>query len=420
MKHLATDRTERGQAIVLMVLVFIALLGFVGLAVDGGRLYLERRSAQNAADNAALAGAWALCKGTNVNTAATNSSVANGFDPASASIDILIANPPTSGPNSGDDDFVSVVITSRPTLSFARLVFRGTAETQARAVAECRQAGGPVGGGNGLIALAADQYGSFNASGSGSIEVQNGGILIDSNNGNAFIVSGGGNGPNGAARVSASWISVVGGSNVPAWVNVSPAPSNGAAAISDPLLGLQPPAQPGGTCTTVNVGHLPSPPMVINPGYYCSIRVASDGGLRMNPGNYYVNSGFAVTDAAFLQASGVFIYVRSGAVDIAGSGTVTISAPTSGDYAGMAFFMDRSNTSNFSVSGAGIIQVSGTIYAPSSSVVVSGSGTSTTFTSQFIAKNYDVSGAGLMRIVYNEESVYQGGGGGNTFIQLAE
>lgn len=48
---------ERGQAIVLMVLLFIALLGIVALAVDGGRLYLERRSAQNAADNAALAGA---------------------------------------------------------------------------------------------------------------------------------------------------------------------------------------------------------------------------------------------------------------------------------------------------------------------------------------------------------------------------
>jgi Flp pilus assembly protein TadG len=49
--------SERGQAIVLMVLLFIALLGIVALAVDGGCLYLERRSAQNAADNAAAGGA---------------------------------------------------------------------------------------------------------------------------------------------------------------------------------------------------------------------------------------------------------------------------------------------------------------------------------------------------------------------------
>ena len=46
---------ERGQAIVIVALILIVLIGFIGLAVDGGRLYWERRILQNAVDAAALA-----------------------------------------------------------------------------------------------------------------------------------------------------------------------------------------------------------------------------------------------------------------------------------------------------------------------------------------------------------------------------
>ncbi len=52
MKH---NRLERGQSLVLIVLVIVGMLGFAALAVDGGRLLAERRRAQSAADSAALA-----------------------------------------------------------------------------------------------------------------------------------------------------------------------------------------------------------------------------------------------------------------------------------------------------------------------------------------------------------------------------
>ena len=45
---------ERGQAIVLVAMMLVVLMGFVGLAIDGGRLYWERRILQNAVDAAAL------------------------------------------------------------------------------------------------------------------------------------------------------------------------------------------------------------------------------------------------------------------------------------------------------------------------------------------------------------------------------
>ena len=46
---------QSGQAIVLIAFMLIVLIGFVGLAIDGGRAYVDRRELQAAADAGALA-----------------------------------------------------------------------------------------------------------------------------------------------------------------------------------------------------------------------------------------------------------------------------------------------------------------------------------------------------------------------------
>lgn len=51
-------KIQRGQAIVLVALMILVLFGFVGLAIDGGRAYLDRRHLQAAADAAALVAAY--------------------------------------------------------------------------------------------------------------------------------------------------------------------------------------------------------------------------------------------------------------------------------------------------------------------------------------------------------------------------
>ena len=57
---MAPRRGQRGQAIVLVALMLAVLLGFLGLSIDSGRLYVERRQLQTAADSAALAAADAF------------------------------------------------------------------------------------------------------------------------------------------------------------------------------------------------------------------------------------------------------------------------------------------------------------------------------------------------------------------------
>jgi Flp pilus assembly protein TadG len=60
----AVTRPRRGQATIMLALMAIPMIGMVGLAVDGGILLYARRTAQAAADAAALAGARQVSKST--------------------------------------------------------------------------------------------------------------------------------------------------------------------------------------------------------------------------------------------------------------------------------------------------------------------------------------------------------------------
>ncbi|TME05330.1 MAG: pilus assembly protein [Chloroflexi bacterium] len=51
-------RGQRGQAIVLIALIISVLLGFLGLSIDGGRAFLDRRQMQASVDASALAAAF--------------------------------------------------------------------------------------------------------------------------------------------------------------------------------------------------------------------------------------------------------------------------------------------------------------------------------------------------------------------------
>lgn len=66
------DRTRReeGQSLVVMAAAMLALMAFLGLSVDGGTIYLQRRNVQNAADGTAMAGAIAMAQNRSLSEAA--------------------------------------------------------------------------------------------------------------------------------------------------------------------------------------------------------------------------------------------------------------------------------------------------------------------------------------------------------------
>ncbi|MBX3045393.1 MAG: hypothetical protein KF698_00190 [Anaerolineales bacterium] len=446
--------SERGQAIVLLVLVFVGLLGITGLAIDGGRLYTERRSVQNAADNAALAAAFALCNSGNAVSAGVASAGQNGFAASPPNVTVSVQAPPTSGTYSGNSEYVMVTITSRLTLGLGRIVYSGTPEVNARAVARCVPGAGEVGWGNGLIALDPDDNKAIDMTeGSSCIHVTGGGVLVNSSHSSqALFVSGGGTcGNRPGPRIQADWINVVGGSSKPAWVNVTPWPNNnGVPAVSDPLATLlSPPSMPAlavhpwtcsgltsaqtqyaGAATNVyNAGHLTlgnhwytsGNPMRVCPGRYNSFTLSSDANVIMEPGIYYIEGGnFRISDNARVVGNGVMIFVSGGTTTIGNGVRVTLSAPASGPYSGLVFYIDRGNTSTVTIDGGAITQLTGTLYAPASTLQLNGSGNSTTLNSQVIAARINMAGNNTALIINYDESVTFTGGGGASSIELTE
>jgi Flp pilus assembly protein TadG len=70
---------ERGQILVIFVLALVAIIAGVGLVIDGGFAFAQRRAEQNAADLGAFAGANALLNGADATAAARATAAANGY-----------------------------------------------------------------------------------------------------------------------------------------------------------------------------------------------------------------------------------------------------------------------------------------------------------------------------------------------------
>ncbi|MFM8322003.1 MAG: Tad domain-containing protein [Chloroflexota bacterium] len=75
--------SEQGQAIVLIVLAMIVLLGFTALAVDGSMVYSDRRFAQSGADASSLAGGgmaarWMAARGVTYNNFGVSGTTCTG------------------------------------------------------------------------------------------------------------------------------------------------------------------------------------------------------------------------------------------------------------------------------------------------------------------------------------------------------
>ena len=139
---------ESGAVLVIVAISFISLLGIAAIAIDGGLMFNEKRSAQNAADHAALAAAWADCNGADPAVAADASVVKNGY----AVSNLTFVN---SAPS------YTTQIDSTIDLAFAEIIGFSTGDVSATAVAECVGGSGGGGGGGASITTSVWSWGWF-------------------------------------------------------------------------------------------------------------------------------------------------------------------------------------------------------------------------------------------------------------------
>lgn len=205
--------------------------------------------------------------------------------------------------------------------------------------------------------------------------------------------------------------------------------------MADPLATiLNPPIGPAGSCTTLNFPSYGTfNPAMTSGGYYCDLNIGGSVTSTIPPGTYWVDSfslggsakltmdgvqlfitGKGATNAFEMKGStkismvGTMVYVRSGAFYLHGSsGALAWTAPGTGEYQGLALFIDRTNTSQASQTGSTTISnESGTWYAPASKCSFTGS-TATTVYSQFICDTITVTGSSNLTIKYDSTLVYQ-------------
>ena len=203
-----------------------------------------------------------------------------------------------------------------------------------------------------------------------------GAVVVDSSSKTALAAS-------GSAQVTAATIEVVGGVQKSGGATFSPTPTTGVAPLADPLAGLSGPTTSG--LTSYGSVNLSSGSSTINPGIYSRINVSGTGTrLTLNPGTYIIEGGgLTVSGSASLTGSGVFLYNAGsnypgsggsyGGITLSGSGTIELTAPTSGPYAGIVIFQSRDNTRALSFSGSAMSGMSGTIYAANALLSISGS-----------------------------------------------
>jgi hypothetical protein len=119
-----------------------------------------------------------------------------------------------------------------------------------------------------------------------------------------------------------------------------------------------------------------------SPGIYQSISASGSASLTLNPGVYLIEGGgFTVTVNAGLSGTGVTFYNTSstypsstgsyGGITLSGNGTFSLTAPTSGPYAGVVIFQPSANTRALSLSGNAAQGLGGTVYAPAALVSLS-------------------------------------------------
>jgi hypothetical protein len=185
----------------------------------------------------------------------------------------------------------------------------------------------------------------------------------------------------GTSSLTASSVGVVGTVSKASTSTISPAPTTGISAVADPLAALPVPSVTG-SATSVS---LTSGTKTINPGIYSGIAVSGTGTtLTMNPGIYVIEGGgLSVTGSANISGNGVVIYNANtlypssggtyGGITLNTTGSINLSAPTTGVYASILFFEARSDSSAINISGSSALGLTGVIYASDALLSIAGS-----------------------------------------------
>jgi Tfp pilus assembly protein PilX len=430
------QNSERGQAIVLIVLAMIVLLGFTALAVDGSMVYSDRRMVQNAADASALAGGataaqqlenagidvgtWTAsppnCDGNVAaaasagRTAAANRALDNDFNiPANGITEGLggvettcgqenITVPLVTGGSSTvfTEKFMDLKtsITNRTDTAFAQVLFPNGLENTVQATTRIRPRQS-LAYGYAILALnpspcKGNVFGViYNGLGgnSNNLTVTDGGIWSNG----CMVVNGN---PRITVQNAGVWYFFTENNSDlddivfdPATRQAEQVVNNNAYRVPASTYDIVPP-----DCS----GHEVSADYIIN--YYRQNNTPLPAGL------YCVNENLRINAGDRVEGYGVTL-VLNGELRINGDATVRLTAPTR-NYVGPAIpglliYAPRTNPGPFIINGGSDHQYVGTILAPGARITFNGDAMTEAFHSQIIGWDVTIGGSSSTHVVFN-------------------
>jgi Putative Flp pilus-assembly TadE/G-like len=378
--------SRRGTVAVVVGVMMPVVIGVSALSLDGGMLFLQRRQAQSVADAAALGGAYAMYNGSSFSVAQT-AAIAIGTQNG-----LTISSSQVTQPQTG---YVSVTVTVTRARCFSALWGAGNMSANATAVAR-----GTSGAYSKAAILVLDSSGSaaITLSGTTQVTAKNGSVIVDSSSASSIISS-------GAPSITAPELDLSGsilysGTNP----NKATVTKTGQASTSDPLASIAAPSSSGMTVQSSSVITLSgSATRTLSPGVYTGgITMSGSSSVALNPGAYYINGGgINMSGSSSITGNGVFIYnTGGGAINLSGTGTISLNPMTSGPYQGITMFQDRSNTAGATMSGGTNINNTGTFYFPGARLTMSGSSGVADVGAQVIAKDLTFSGTSGIQVTY--------------------
>ncbi len=385
-KSKSTLKVRRGTVAAITALLMPVVVGVLAVGLDGGLLYLQRRQAQSIADAAALSGAYVIYTGGNFSTAqsaAIATAAQNG---------ITISSSQVTQPQPG---YVAVSVTSTNPRYFSAIWGSGTMSAIASATA--------LGGSNTPYSTAAilvlNPAGSaITLSGTTAVTAAGGNVIVDSNSASSIVSS-------GAPSITAPVLDLSGGIQFSGTnPNKATVTNTGQTSTPDPLSSVTAPTTSGLTVQSNSTISLSgSASTTLNPGIYNGgISISGSSSVTLNPGVYYINGGgINMSGPSSISGNGVFIYnTGSGAINLSGTGTISLNPMNSGAYAGITVFQDRSNSTAATMSGGSNIKNTGTFYFPDAKLALSGSSGVSAVGAQIIAKNLTFSGTSGINVTY--------------------
>ncbi len=392
-------KTEKGQAIILIVFAIVGLIGLTALTVDGGMAYDDHRHAQNAADSAAFAAALANAKSEDLESAALDIAASNGYDNNGTSniVTVTIVPAPSGtcvdrfGVNIADSKEITVDITSEvktffaPVIGFRTITNRVSATTRA-----CGVYIAPIFGGNAIVSLNPDTTNCAYDSGQSDAakwNITGGGIF---SNGCAYSKNG-----DSVTLDPGECVTTVGAaSNFTCSQTGQPAYAYPATALA-----LYPPNPCDGTAGDVGI----IPPALPN-----------SGTITYSNGVYCI-SNLDQYDSRDIVLNNATLYVTDLQFDLkfAGGGGFSGTPTSSGTYSSyyMIVAMDPTPCTGYTDNngqvivyrGNGLGTLYGTILAPSACIDFRGNADGSAIHSQVIGYNVSSNGTASININYVEE-----------------